>query len=187
MSIINLMKKLPQHLNSDNFDKSLEEVTKALRGMPLSPFHIVLDVDFTNNPADIAGHFDKFLKREKKRYKVSAVYTETNGFDINPKCWYFDVFAYESYGGHKDYEWISDWQSDDFDQMILTGMEKLQKVYASGAFREDKYQDTIEVVSLIVVLKFQKLIKNSVPLMKELKCPILATGHEYDYMYEFDK
>ena len=50
----------------------------------------------------VAKYFNKFIKQESKRFSIKAVYTETNGFDINPDKWFFDLFAFDFYGGHED-------------------------------------------------------------------------------------
>jgi hypothetical protein len=40
-----------------------------------------------------------------------------NGFDINPGRWFFDVFGYNDYGGHGEYDWLVDCQPDPYDDM----------------------------------------------------------------------
>ena len=71
-----------------------ERIAKALGGLPTSPFHIALDLHFTNSPDEVANQFDAFFRRERDKFTIAATYTETNGFDINPRRWYFDFFAY---------------------------------------------------------------------------------------------
>lgn len=145
------------------------------------------DLDFDNDPEEIARHFDRFIGRQAQSFEVRAVYTETNGFDINPDCWFFDVFAHDHYGGHEDYDWLSDWQSGPFAQMRLTGMETLQGIYASDAFTLPENRDPSGISSLYVVVRFQALIQRSAPFMRELRCPLLATSHDYDLFYEYKR
>jgi len=51
------------------------------------------------------------------------------------------AFAFGEYGGHEDYDWSADWQSESYDDMTITGLEKLRAVYASAAFRDKQFRD----------------------------------------------
>jgi len=173
------------HLREGNLDHCTDQVRDALLLLPDSPFHIVTDLDFTNDPTAIAGHFDAFLARERARFDIEAVYTETNGFDINPDRWYFDLFAYDNYAGLNNLDWLAEWKSENFRGMTLTGMEPLQSIYDSDSFGSQQYSTAVEFASLYVVVRFQALISRSAPLMEYLKCPLLATSHDYDFVFEF--
>ena len=50
-----------------------------------------------------------------------------------------------------------------------------------------RHKETMGYCSLLVVCKFQELIRGSVASMKELNVPLLATSHEYDFIAEFRK
>ncbi len=159
-------------------------VADRLAGLPQSPFHVAIDLTITNTPADIAAHFDGFFRQEAKRFKIGAAYTEMNGFDINPDRWFFDVFAFREYGGLDDYDWLADWQSENYVDMTITGLERLQAVYAGPAFRDKRFKDAGHLAGLLVVTKFQDLIRRAAPLMHELHFPLLATAHDYDFIFE---
>ena len=159
-------------------------VAQRLAALPQSPFHIAIDLTITNTPASIATHFDRFFRQEAARFKIGAAYTEMNGFDINPDRWFFDVFAFSQYGGHDDYDWLADWQSESYENLTITGLEQLQDVYASPAFRDKRFNDASYVAGLLVVTKFQDLMRRAAPLMRELHFPLLATAHGYDFIYE---
>jgi hypothetical protein len=107
-----------------------------------------------------------------------------NGFDINPARWFFDVFAYNDYGGHGEYDWLADWQSDPYDDMTITGLARLQEVYASAAFRDQRFNDAGYVAGLLVVTRFQDLIRRATRHMHGLHFPLLATAHDYDFISE---
>lgn len=161
-----------------------ERITSArLAAMPHSPFHAILNLAITNAPKEVADFFDEFF-RQQPREKIKAAYTEMNGFDINPDLWFCSPFAYQQYGGHDDYDWLSDWQSDDFGYLPITGLESLQRVYGSDAFREVHFEDACSICGLLVVIRFQDLIRRAAPHMQELRFPLLATAHDYDFIYE---
>ncbi|HVK57438.1 MAG TPA: hypothetical protein VM735_01555, partial [Candidatus Kapabacteria bacterium] len=162
----------------------IDRVSRELRELPDSPFHEAIAMRITNPRAEVAAHFDAFFEKEASRFPIKASYTEINGFDINTDLWYFDVFAYSSYGGLEDFDWISDWQSDDFPHMPITGFERLQEVFASDAFGDDRFTDACDLAGLIFVLRFQELVAESSREMKQLSFPLLATAHDYDFIYQ---
>jgi hypothetical protein len=136
MRWFDIAKELSPSVKAGNTQVAVTRVAEVLSTLPSSPFHQILEIDFTNRPPDVAARFDGLLRAQKLNFELRAVYTETNGFDINPDRWYFDVFAYRAYGGHQDYDWLSNWESEPFPDMTLTGLESLQAVYDSGAFRD---------------------------------------------------
>ncbi len=112
---------------------------------------------------------------------MAAIYVELNGFTINPDRWFFDPFAYRRHGGHSDWDWLAEWESEEFTPVTLTGMEDLQVVYASQAFREPAFQQAEELAPLCVVLSFQRLIREAVATIDGLVVPVLATAHDWDF------
>lgn len=157
----------------------------ALRALPKSPFHIAADLAITNDPAEAAKHFDDFFGVESKRFDVRAVYTEMNGFDINPDRWYCDLFAYTDDGGLDDFDWLSDWQSELFEDYTITGLEPLQAVYASKAFRDEANRDACYLSSVVVVAKFQRFMQRAAERMMVLRVPLYVTAHDFDYIARF--
>jgi len=179
-----LQEELTPILRAGDTARCERTVAERLATLPRSPFHIALDLTITNPLTEIAAHFDGFFRLVAARFQIGAAYTEMNGFDINPNRWFFDVFAYRQYGGHDDYNWIANWQSEPYDDMTITGLEELQKAYASRAFRDERFRDASYVAGLLVVTKFQDLIRRAAAHMRELRFPLLATAHEYDFILE---
>jgi len=153
---------------------------EALLKLPKSPFHIVADLEISNDPAEAARHFDRFYRAESKDFEVKAVYTEMNGFDINPRLWFCDLFAYTTDEGLDDPDWLSDWQSDEFEPYPITGLEKLQRVYASKA--SAAYPEARDVCSVVVVTMFQRFMERAAAKMRWLRVPLYVTAHDYDYI-----
>jgi len=159
-------------------------VSARLAGLPHSPFHIILDLSITTDLKGVAAVFDEFFQEQGARFKIAAVYTEMNGFDINTDLWYCEPFAYEQYGGHENYNWLSKWQGETEDGIAIMGLEALQEVYAGAAFRDERFRDARSVTSLLVVIRFQDLIRRAALHMRELRFPLLATAHDYAFIYE---
>ncbi len=179
-----LQDQLTPLLRIGHLDECLKVVSARLSALPPSPFHIALELNITTNAVGVAEWFDGFFANRDGDRKISAAYTEMNGFDINTSRWWFSAFTYSEYGGHEDYDWLSDWQSESDGGVVIGGLEPLQRVYASDAFRDAQYNDACDVTGLLVVIKFQDLIQRAANHMKELKFPLLATAHDYDFIYE---
>ncbi len=69
--------------------------------------------------------------------------------------------------------------------MTITGLEPLQEVYASDAFRTEEFDDACDLAGLLVIIKFQDLVRRAAPQMRELKFPLLVTAHDYDFIFEY--
>lgn len=179
-----LVEELLPSLRRGDLGYCTARVATVLEAMPETPFHAVLDADFSNPPADVAARVDAFLADDSRHLRVHALYAETNGFDINTDLWFFNLFGYTHYGGHDDYDWLSDWDAGESPYVPLTGMEGLQAVYASN-FGAGTFSDASDLCSLLVVLRFQSLIHRSAPLSRLLRVPLLTTSHDYDFIYEF--
>lgn len=180
-----LSQKLEPTLRKGDIDYCISEVVKEIEKLPRSPFHVVVSLDFTNSHSAVADYIQNFISGSKLGADLKAIYTETNGFDINPDEWYFELFGFNDCGTTDDLEWLCDWQAESDYAAVLTGMEELQEVYASESFQEPEHRAASELCSLLVVLKFQKLICESAKCIKNLSVPIFATAHDYDFIYKY--
>jgi hypothetical protein len=111
-----------------------------------------------------------------------------NAFSINPDLWYLDAFAYRSYGGLEDTEWLCLWDSAKYPMFPLEGMEDIQRLFenhlwSSIAPLEVRFAKTI--AEFIIVLRFCELVAKahacaqaSAPALRGL--PVLANAHDYD-------
>ncbi len=192
MDWFEIANQIEPDLRKGDTETCINRVVEELKKLPETPFHDAINFKFSNKPDNIADFMRKFIEKEKERIDIKAIYTEMNGFDINTDLWYFDSFAYETYGGRQDYDWLSDWKSDDYEIMTLTGLENIQEVYEN--YQEDEYEENegdyskiSGLCSLLIVLYFQDLIKKSARLINELDIPFLATAHDYDFIYEYSK
>lgn len=177
---VKTLQDLDPYLRAGELDVCEAKAIEALRALPNSPFHLGAELNISNEPAHAAAHFDRFYTTESGRFPVKAVYTEMNGFDINTKRWYCDLFAYEVDGGLSGEEWLPYWQSDDFKDYTIKGLESLQKVYASRAFREESYKEAVYMCNLVVVTKFQRFMQRAAGEMERLCVPLYATAHGYE-------
>jgi hypothetical protein len=176
------MKRLTPALRSGDLAAVEKGAIEQMRSLPSSPFHIALDLSITNWPREAAQHFDEFFAAEASRFSLAAAYTEMNGFDINPDRWFCDLFAYSKDGGTDDWDWISDWQSGRFPEYEVNGLEDLQEVYASSAFRDGEYQEASYMCSLLVVITFQRFMERASREMKLLQFPLYVTAHDFDFI-----
>lgn len=187
MEIYEITQNLEPSIRDGDLDSCIDAIIKELNKIPASPFHLAIDLDFINNPKDIAKEIEQFIFSEFGSYEMKALYTEMNGFSINPKKWYFELFAYDWHGGHDEYFWLSDWKSNEFKSITLSGMEALQNIYATDYVGNKKYGKSSGLSDFLVVLKFQKLIRAAGSLINNLNSPLLATAHDHELVYEYRK
>lgn len=185
MRWIDVAGELDDYVEKGDLAHCIERVSQIIAAMSQTPFHLVLKSDFTNNPRQVAYHFDTFFA-EERGFALGAMYTETNGFYINPDRWYFELFGYRVSGVEGGYDWLAYWDTFYEESITLTGMEALQQVYAEYEAAED-YSNALlseakDLSDLLVVYKFQYLIAQSAPFMQKVRCPILATAHDYDIL-----
>jgi len=173
----NLRRNVLDQISVKHKDGDLElciaMVTQALRSLPVSPFHVAIDLDFQNPRTDIAAVFSAFVADNE----LQAIYTETNGFDINPDSWFFDLFGFETCGDLGDDSWLGDFDCDISGGELL-GMEALQAVYAQERKNRD-LDEVRDIASLLVVLKFQRLIQKSLALLPDLDIPVIVDAHDF--------
>jgi hypothetical protein len=115
-----------------------------------------------------------------------------NGFDINPDRWYFDSFGYSNYvPDAQNLEWLCEWQSADWPQVTLDGLEPVQAdfrwYHANEIWKDKEFKRAEEIAVLLVMCKYVALI-NSVlaagPRSKPI--PVLATAHDFDILARFE-
>src|SRR5262245_38649878 len=181
--LIRLQEELSPLLRAGYLLKCEDTLKKELALLPESPFHIAAQLKITSPAIEVATYFDTHFQAWAKKHTIDAAYTEMNGFEINWDCWFFNISAYKEYGGHDDYDWLGAPIFEDFDGMVITGLEALQKVYATDAF-SDQYENARTIAGLLVVIKFQQLIQNASLFMKHLNFPLLVTAHDRDFIYE---
>jgi hypothetical protein len=110
-----------------------------------------------------------------------------NGFDINPKRWFFDLFGYNTFHqGEDSLDWLAYWQSPEFPEVTLTGLESIQQLYDvyinNKLYKDEDKAYNEELATLLVMAKFCKLIDKSLENQK-LAIHVLATAHDFDMMY----
>src|SRR5689334_6892473 len=152
MECFELTEQLQPFIKAGDTEFCLRRVSETLAAVPVGPFHRILEMDFTNRPQDVAAYLDGFIRGQKAQFKIAAIYTEMNGFEINPERWFFDIFAYEDYGGSEDYDWLAKWDSGRHDDLTLRGLETLQEVYAACEDRDDKLLEAYDYCSLLIVI-----------------------------------
>ena len=178
-----LVETLTPRLRAGEIMACTQIAIEELHKLPETPFHCVCDLSITNEFGAAVLYLDRFLEQESINFPIVAVYTEMNGFNINTDRWFCSVFAYSKYGGHEDYGWLAEWQSAVYDDLTITGLEELQSVFASDAYRNPDYNEAGDLAELLVVLKFQQFVQE-LSQRTVLNCPILSTAHDWDFIAE---
>lgn len=150
----------------------------------------LIGADFSNSASDILSEINAFIKDCQSRFELKAVYLEMNGFDINPDCWYFDLFGYDDYSDiQTDSDWLCDWSSTDWPKVVLHGLESVQTAFEeyhrNELWKDDVFERPYEIAELLVLCKFMALVESALKGVREKDIPIIATAHDFDIFAQF--
>ena len=190
-----LWQKVDAFLMAGDIVDAIQYLEQKLADCEGERFKSLLNAEFQNNPVEIAANTNEFIKCCEDNFDVKAVYLEMNGFDINPGRWFFDFFGYRTYFDKTDdidglIDWIAHWDSPDWSDVTLLGLEKTQKDFDwysnKSGYKDPQAKLPKELATLLVMCKFTRLIQKVVQAGKiEKKIPIFATAHDFDIIPRF--
>src|SRR5262245_36936737 len=93
-----MIQQLTPVLASGRLDLVEAEAAGHMKALPASPFHVLLGLSITNELPEAAQHLDGFFGAQSRNVRIAAAYAEMNAFDINPRRWFFELFAYDRDG-----------------------------------------------------------------------------------------
>lgn len=178
----------------DKVDKRIQKPNEAcqfinnlMENCKDKTFNGLISLNFTNSVYQIQNSIAKFCSECNKTFNLKAIYLEMNGFDINPDRWYFDLFGYGTLPpDDESLDWLSDWQSTEFPDVTLTGLESIQNLFDSyiknKLYKDDDKAHNEDLATLLVMAKFCKLIDESLKNQK-LAVHVYATAHDFDIIY----
>ena len=186
-----LWKKIDGFIRTGNISGAIQYLEQKLTSCEGERFKPITSEWFKNNPEEISGKINNFIVSCESRFDVKAVYLEMNGFDINPDRWYFDYFGYRTYQEDPgDLDWLAEWDSENWPETTLQGMEKTQEDYDwysnHSGYKEENADISSEYATLLVMCKFVHLVEEAVETGNiKNKTPILATAHDLDIIARF--
>jgi hypothetical protein len=157
-------------------------LVESLRATPASPYHIACDARIETPREIVAEYFDSYLVDARQKDNVAVVYCEMNAFD--PGEWDCHAVGFEEDGGRDDYTWLGDFSTSSDERLIIQGLEPLQKVFEEATVLDPRdkaqFEDARAFAEGLVVVKFQKMLQDALPLMRHMNVPLLAAAHDYD-------
>jgi hypothetical protein len=182
-----LSRQIPRLLDAGQIAAAEAKLTEWMQALPESPFHVALapDVKVTTPPGEVAAALDAFVATARKETKPTALYAELNGFTINPDLWFFDFYAFCLDADEREgSDWLGDFYAASDEHIALTGMERLQAVYADkdmGSYRS-AHPDAALLAEALVIVRFQRLLQEALASSKT-KLPFYASAHDqYDLL-----
>jgi hypothetical protein len=146
--------------------------------IPKSPYHIVEELEFSTSINSTAKKFDEWVLAQEADRPFGSAYTETNGFASNADQWHFHWFAYEAAGGVDDFSHLDDsWISEEHAEIVLTGMESLQRVFQEDFDDEETFAR--EICECQVVFKFMRLMQAVSLRMTQFRHPLVISSHDW--------
>jgi len=187
-----LWKAVDRRFRKSDISGAIEFLEERLAKEKVTRFKGLLGKGFTNSPRGILSAINKFVDACSERFAIKAVYLEMNGFDINPDRWYFDSLGYTKYGADpRDLEWLCEWQSPQWPQVTLKGLEPVQAdfewYHANEIWKDKKFQRAYDLGVLLVMCKYVSLIESALAVGRRSKpIPVLATAHDFDIVGRFE-
>jgi hypothetical protein len=177
-----------------NIARAIAELEAFIANQNSQEFSCLPKESFSNSPSSILAEVNRFIRANCKQFDMKAVYLEMNGFGINYDEWFFNPFGYRDYSrDYEDTEWLSDWQSSEWPQVVLHGMKSSQQAFAW--YHEERiwesqpqFEPIYEASSLLIVARFTMLIGDAIRSGKLAKpIPVLATAHDfYDFVARYE-
>jgi len=172
-------------------DQFIGWAEEGLRTIHDTPFHTVLGLSFDHLIEPAADYLASFFEKASSLFPVRSMYFEMNGFEINPDCWFFSGFAYETGGTIWDPDWLADWNYEAGDIFVLSGMESVQDAYAKHFIERDGEVKSLQIevaesiASHLVCAHYISLIAKShrrAKLRDEALrgLQVVATAHDWD-------
>lgn len=203
---VELADKLYRLLENKQLDEAISMAEQALKEIPSTDFHKILNRNLLHLTSDLAKHINEFDKSTKevlrkksgylnqlfglgKEARPAAYYCEMNGFTINYNRWYIDLFSFENYR-LTDWEWLSDFYDSTANDLTISGFEEIQRVYQdiheNNRFKEPNILDAYQVCELLVILRLQELFRETYKLNQGdwNKVPMFITAHDYDLIFK---
>ena len=165
-------------------------LVESLRATPWSPYHIACHLRIETPPETVAAYFDSFLATTRRRTRVALVYSELNGFTINPDRWYCGACGFDEDHGRDSDDWLGDFNTYAEEDLVIEGLEPLQEVFAESSVLDrrerDEFRDARDFAERLVVVKFQRMLQEALPSMRNMDVPLLAAAHDWygEYVVE---
>jgi hypothetical protein len=190
-----LYENIKQLIEIDELDKAILFSENELKKLPETDFHKLIDWDITVIAETVCERINLFYDYASKDLeKVDALYCEMNGFTINYDQWYVDFFAYSKFQGHENYDWLADWDYENYKLSVtFIGIEDILGVFRdyieNEKWNDDLQEKSFEIAEIIVILRLQQLFRQANIIAKSknylwTKIPFLATAHDYDLLYK---
>jgi hypothetical protein len=177
-------------LRNGDLIRAEQLLVESLRATPWSPYHVACDLRIETPRESVAEYFDSFLADTRRRTRVALVYCEMNGFTINPRQWYCNAMGFHEDHGRETDDWLGDFNTHAEGNLVIRGLEPLQEVFADAEAlergEENELRAARDFAERLVVVKFQRMLQDALPLMRNLDVRLLAAAHDWygDYLVE---
>lgn len=189
---MDLWKEVDLKFQQGEIESAIRFLETSLAAESVNRFKGLIGTEFSNPPSAVLTGINDFLSSCLDKFDVQAVYLEMNGFDVNYKRWFFDFFAFDRYLKYAtDLDWLCDWQSEEWPEITLTGLEKVQEdfewYHENQIHKESRFDSAHEAAALLVMCKFVRLIADAIRSGSLIKpVPVLATAHDFEIIGKFE-
>ncbi len=148
---MNLWQQVDTFFINKDFVDAVNYLENLLKAENVTRFKGLIGHNFSEPPLEILNGMNEFIDTCKRSFDIQAIYLEMNGFDINYDRWFFDFFGYSRHNNDlENLDWLSEWQSSDWPDHTLAGLEIVQKDFEW--YHENKiYEDAQKSIPFDIV------------------------------------
>jgi len=192
---IKLSEKLQQLLQENKVAECIEIIEDELIKRPKNNFRKIIGrKELLKQAKKLNKWIGKFNKSANKKIYVKSICAELNKIALNADNWDIEMYAYDNYGGSKNYNWLEEWQHEnkDRDNFTLKGFEDIQKVFAEfnkeNLTKDEALIQSASLCELLIVLRTFELFDAAHQLAIEnekkwTRIPLMVKADGIDLIY----
>lgn len=190
-----LYERIDPLLTAGDLNEAIDQCERLLMGIPKTDYHSVINVELDRLNPEFAGWVNDFFERVSANMDVRVIYSELNGFTINPDVWFLDMFAFDTHGGLENMEWVGDWENGNSTagkSFAIEGFEPLQMRFLRdldhSSISTSDEEGARMLSEFLVVLRTQQLFQRTLDQASSerpwKRIPFVVTAHDRDLVYE---
>ncbi len=185
-----LIKKVYKQVACGQLSEAIHLLEKKMSTLSMGPYHAIIGRNLLGMTEAMASYLEEFVAFAVKQIELKAIYLEMNGFTINTDLWFVDAFGFPNFPGTENFDWLADWETEDFRIFEIKGIEDMQQAYQDdpkyrGKPQTDEIKLAGDLTEYLVTLHLNQLVASASKMSRERTemlhgIQILSTSHDFD-------
>lgn len=162
----------------------LEDKARSINAIDMNT---ILGRDMIGMHQELAEYIENYMNETEE--DIEAIYLEANGLMDNLDQWFLNLFAFDTYEGLDDLDWLSDPIEELFTDLPIIGYEAFQQQMLDkpNVLNEEEK----EILELLMIARLNELLIAAGEFarfkrMKWADITVLITVHDYDVIGKFN-